>query len=218
MMKRFLLYFAQEHVEFRYPEISSIIKLYNLNVQVPAFSLRPFWILENVDESDLRKIASRSVSLRNIVEVWASGKSFPEFHENLKNFNKSIDEKFTSEDYSFKILVEMYNKHVKHSEKVEKIETLDYLPLNGRIDLKSPDFNFVYFEFWGLDPKKVPDAPEDIVFGRWIADGQREMANKISLKTRKFIGNTSMRPILSLLMANQGMCAENDLVFDPFSG
>lgn len=40
----------------------------------------------------------------------------------------------------------------------------------------------------------------------------------ISLKTRKFIGNTSMNPLLSLLMANQGMCDKNQLMFDPFAG
>lgn len=40
----------------------------------------------------------------------------------------------------------------------------------------------------------------------------------ISLKTRKFIGNTSMDPQLSLLMANQGLAGKGDLVFDPFVG
>lgn len=215
-IRRFLLYFAQEHVDFRYPEISSIIKLFNLDIKVPSPTNRPYWILENVVESDLKKIASRSVSLRYIVEIWSSGKSFSEFHENLRNF--SIVPKFTSAETSFKITVETYNKHFKQSDKIGKIETMDYLPLHGRIDLKNPENNFIYFEFWGLDPKNVPELPLEIVFGRWIADGQRDMVNSILLKTRKFIGNTSMNPLLSLLMANQGMCDKNHLVFDPFAG
>ena len=40
----------------------------------------------------------------------------------------------------------------------------------------------------------------------------------MSLKTRKFIGNTSMDAQLSLLMANQALINTNDLVFDPFVG
>lgn len=51
-----------------------------------------------------------------------------------------------------------------------------------------------------------------------IADGQREIVKTISLKTRKFIGNTSMDPLLSLLTANQALCDENSFVFDPFCG
>lgn len=51
-----------------------------------------------------------------------------------------------------------------------------------------------------------------------IAEGQRDMVKTISLKTRKFIGNTSMDPLLSLLMANQALCNEGQFVFDPFCG
>lgn len=40
----------------------------------------------------------------------------------------------------------------------------------------------------------------------------------MSLKTRKFIGNTSMDAQLSLLMANQALIQSGDLVFDPFVG
>lgn len=51
-----------------------------------------------------------------------------------------------------------------------------------------------------------------------LADGNRAQINEMSLKTRKFIGNTSMEPTLSLLMANQAQVKRGDLVFDPFVG
>lgn len=51
-----------------------------------------------------------------------------------------------------------------------------------------------------------------------MADGNRGQINEISLKTRKFIGNTSMDATLSLLMANQAMVKQGDLVYDPFVG
>ena len=37
-----------------------------------------------------------------------------------------------------------------------------------------------------------------------VGHGQRHLFKQYSLKTRRFIGNTSMDPQLSLLMANQG--------------
>ena len=44
------------------------------------------------------------------------------------------------------------------------------------------------------------------------------MIQKLSLKTRKFIGNTSMDPQLSLIMANQAQIKDGDIVLDPFVG
>lgn len=51
-----------------------------------------------------------------------------------------------------------------------------------------------------------------------IAHGQRDLITELSLKTRKFIGNTSMNSQLSLIMANQAKVQPGDLVFDPFVG
>lgn len=51
-----------------------------------------------------------------------------------------------------------------------------------------------------------------------LADGKRGIVHDLSLKTRKFIGNTSMEATLSLLMANQALVRPGDLVFDPFVG
>lgn len=44
------------------------------------------------------------------------------------------------------------------------------------------------------------------------------MIAKLSLKTRKFIGNTSMDAQLSLLMANQAQIKSGDICVDPFVG
>lgn len=49
-------------------------------------------------------------------------------------------------------------------------------------------------------------------------NGQRKLASKTSLKTRKFIGNTSMDPLLSLLMVNLAAIKEYDIILDPFVG
>lgn len=41
---------------------------------------------------------------------------------------------------------------------------------------------------------------------------------EFSVKTRKFIGNTSMDAQISVLMANQAQVKPGDLVLDPFVG
>lgn len=127
-------------------------------------------------------------------------------------------EEYFKEDRDFKIIVETYNKHFTQSEKVAKIEALDYLQFKAPANLRNPKELYMYIEFWGLDPMNVPEQPDSILFGRWITNGQREMLNKISLKTRKFIGNTSMDPALSILMVNQAAVRPGDLVLDPFVG
>lgn len=170
--RRFLLYFAQDNLEFRYPEIRSLIKFFNIDIKLPSVGDKPYWILENVAESDLRQIASRSVSLRFIVEIWSNGNNYSTFHETLKKHN--LEPQFTSNDSSFRITVETYNKHIKHEEKIQRIESMDYLPLKGRIELKNPDNNLIYFEYWGDSPKNVPTTPHEIVFGRWVRNGRFE--------------------------------------------
>lgn len=166
-LKRFLLCFAQENVEFRRPEIESIIKVFKLNVKVPCPTRKPYWILENVSESDLKKIASRSLSLRYVAEIWSSANTYATFHDNLKAYCGSIDQSL--KESSFRITVDTYNKKTKHADKIQRIESMSYLPLEGTIDLTNPDNNFMYFEFWGLDPMNVPSEPEEIIFGRWVS-------------------------------------------------
>lgn len=212
--KRYLFYFAHDLLEFRLPEFESIVRLFNISVEVPKDNLiKPFWILK-MQEQDAIKIASRSVLLRFVVELWTSGVSYADFHESLRKF--PIEEKYKNSSFKFK--VETFNKSLKHKEKIEKIDSMSYLDLQGPISLNDPENKFVYFEYYGLDPVNIPEEPEEIFVGKFIAEGSRDLINSISLKTRKFIGNTSMSPELSILMATQGLCKKNCLVLDPFCG
>lgn len=178
---------------------------------------KPYWLIYLQDEQSAKQLASRSVSLRCILELWSCSDNFDLFHTNLQQYCNDY-EKPEIFDQTFRIIVETYNRHFTQSEKVEKIETLPYLPVRGNCNLKKPQVIWWYIEYYGLDPNDVPAQPDAIIFGRWIADGQRSVINDISLKTRKFIGNTSMDPQLSLLMANQAMIKPNDFVYDPFVG
>lgn len=176
--------------------------------------------MEFPDESDARKLASRSVSIKSISELWGFGSTRNAFHSDLKKnlAEMTPSSPFFEESRDFKIVVETYNKHFLHKEKVDKIEEMDYLPFTAPVNLKTPKERYMYFEYYGLDPNNVPVEPEAVLFGRFITNGQRDLIQRISLKTRKFIGNTSMDPALSILMANQAAIRPGDLVVDPFVG
>lgn len=184
---------------------------------------KPFCLIELPNDDYAKQLATRSISIRCIVELWSSATNYTDFHQTLKQYIDANqgDEQFAKQfarDVSFRVTVETFNKHFSTKEKVEKIETIDYLPAQGDVNLKFPDVEWYYIEFWGLDPINVPEQPDNIMFGKWLADGNRAMINEISLKKRKFIGNTSMDAGLSLLMANQALVKNGEFVFDPFVG
>ncbi|XP_021195562.3 tRNA (guanine(10)-N2)-methyltransferase homolog [Helicoverpa armigera] len=243
MWRRYLVWFAQEHVDFRHAEMQSIISLLNIPVRFvekPCVQ-KPYWIVELPSEDCARKIASRSVLMKNCIELWSRARTEAQLHANLKNSLKNstgswivgensngisdtsvcpkeLIESICTPKRSYKVEVETFCKHFTMKEKVEKIETFSYLPLEGPVKLKNPDVTLAYLEFYGVDPNDVPEKPYDVFFGKWIADGQRDLIQVHSLKKRQFIGNTSMDAQLAIIMANQAQVKVGDMVLDPFVG
>ncbi|VTJ61492.1 Hypothetical predicted protein [Marmota monax] len=188
-LNRYLLLMAQEHLEFRLPEIKSLLSLFGGQFisSHETYGKSPFWILSLPSEDIARNLMKRTVCAKSIFELWGHGRSPEELYSSLKNYP------------------------------VEKM-ALEFLPFEGKVNLKKPQHIFSILEDYGLDPNCIPENPYNIYFGRWIADGQRELIESYSVKKRHFIGNTSMDAGLSFIMANHGKVKENDIVFDPFVG
>ncbi|XP_034965145.2 tRNA (guanine(10)-N2)-methyltransferase homolog isoform X2 [Zootoca vivipara] len=125
---------------------------------------------------------------------------------------------FLQSSLTYKIQVHTFNKTLTQEEKIQKIDSLEFLPFEGKVNLKKPNHIFWLLEDYGTDPNNIPEQPLDLYFGRWIADGQRDLIESYSVKRRHFIGNTSMDACLAFLMANHGRVKPNDVVFDPFVG
>lgn len=106
---------------------------------------KPYWVVELPSEECVKKIASRSVLLKNCIELWGRAKSEARLHENLQSALNNvtgswigIDEDSDGSDInicpsdllkacsdgekSFKIEVETFCKHFTMKEKVDKIE------------------------------------------------------------------------------------------------
>ncbi|KAI8421215.1 hypothetical protein MSG28_008278 [Choristoneura fumiferana] len=225
-------------------EIHSLLSLLNIPIRFveKPCEVKPYWVVELPSEECVKKLASRSILLKNCIELWSRAKSESQLHQNLKLALENKSNQWIISDgkengnsdgdicpsslivacrpveKSFKVEVETFCKHFSMKEKVEKIEKFEYLAFEGPVKLKNPDTMLSYIEFYGLDPNNVPEQPEDLFFGRWVADGQRDLIQFHSLKKRQFIGNTSMDAQLALIMANQAQVRGGDMVLDPFVG
>ena len=156
---------------------------------------------------------------------------FPEFESLSQLFNIPLNWVFQSVSHPWLILdldsVAAAQKFLSRSISSKycvllwalgRIDELDYVPFEGRVSLTNPDVMFSLIEFWGLDHNNLPPEPLQVFFGPNIGEGQRQLITQFSIKSRKFIGNTTMDPQLAFLMANLGLVDLGKLVLDPFVG
>ncbi|XP_051577701.1 tRNA (guanine(10)-N2)-methyltransferase homolog isoform X4 [Myxocyprinus asiaticus] len=187
--RQYLLHLAHDNVDFRLPEIKALLSLRS----------RPFDTSETFKETSpfwqLNGLSEEDV--QSIMSRTVCAKSAFE----LWGHGRTTAELKTS-------LLQYPAKNM----------ALDFLPFKGKVNLKDPDHIFCLLEDYGSDPNFIPEQPFHIYFGRWIADGQRELIRSYSVKKRHFIGNTSMDAGLSFIMANHAKVKANDLVYDPFVG
>uniref|UniRef100_A0A1A8QZ50 tRNA (guanine(10)-N(2))-methyltransferase TRMT11 n=1 Tax=Nothobranchius rachovii TaxID=451742 RepID=A0A1A8QZ50_9TELE len=217
---QYLLHLAHDNLDFRLPEIKALLALRakpfhpceNFNEQ------SPFWCLNSLTEEDVRSVMARSVCAKSAFELWGRGRTHSELRTSLLNYSPEKMSPYVHKESTYRINVYTFNKTLLFADRIKKIDALEYLPFEGTVSLKSPQHIFCLLEEYGTDPNNIPEHPNYVYFGRWIADGQRELIRSHSVKSRHFIGNTSMDAGLSFIMTNHAKVKENDLVFDPFVG
>ena len=70
----------------------------------------------------------------------------------------------------------------------------------------------------GASADAPPHAPRRLFLARKLSDGAGGLLWDFSLRTRRFIGRTSLPADLAFLMANQAHVGDGSLVLDPFCG
>ncbi|XP_048882801.1 tRNA (guanine(10)-N2)-methyltransferase homolog [Brienomyrus brachyistius] len=218
--RQYLLHLAQDNIEFRLPEIKALLSLRGKQF-CPAENFKersPFWVLNNVSEDDVLSIMGRTVCAKSVFELWGHGRTPSELQASLQKYPTDDMAPFIQKESTYKINVYTFNKTLVFKDRIKKIDALEFLPFQGKVNLKNPEHIFCLLEDYGSDPNNIPDEPFYVYFGRWIADGQRVLIRSHSVKTRHFIGNTSMDAGLSFIMANHARVKAHDLVFDPFVG
>uniref|UniRef100_A0A672MU01 tRNA (guanine(10)-N(2))-methyltransferase TRMT11 n=1 Tax=Sinocyclocheilus grahami TaxID=75366 RepID=A0A672MU01_SINGR len=218
--RQYLLHLAHDNVDFRLPEIKALLSLRKRPFDTSkTFSEKsPFWHLNGLSEDDMRRVMSRTICGKSSFELWGHGTTTDELRTSLLKYPAENMAPYLQHNSTYKINVYTFNKTLVFKNRIKKIDALDFLPFKGTVNLKDPEHIFCLLEDYGSDPNDIPEEPFHIYFGRWIADGQRELIRSYSVKKRHFIGNTSMDARLSFIMANHAKVKADDLVYDPFVG
>ncbi|XP_003366416.1 tRNA guanosine-2'-O-methyltransferase TRM11-like protein, partial [Trichinella spiralis] len=218
VIDRCLLCFAHHYTQFR--EAVSVVSFCK-NVEITALLnmfKTSFCIVESISMDDVLKLLSRSILLRYGCILWSQASTYSELYKDLSSKIHLLKPYFDREQ-SFKFIVDSFGKKVSGEYKQKRMEELSFLNIQGKVDLTNPDNQFMLIEDYGkLSGLPPPENPVQIFFGRLIKFGMNKVVSRYNLKDRIFIGNTSMDPVLSFLMANIGEVQSGDLVLDPYVG
>ncbi|OMJ10847.1 tRNA (guanine(10)-N2)-methyltransferase [Smittium culicis] len=185
---------------------------------------------------------------QKVVEYWAQGSSFDLLKESYDNIGTPINPSLLSSDHKFLIegigRSFALNEQIEFIEQLEflgfngKISLskpehtiiliVDYGPLyvpidtttdqNPNADINTNDSHSRLKTTKTLKPDIY--SHRNMIVGRLIstATTSRSLINKYNLKTRKYLGNTSMEAEMSLVTANMAKVLPGHLVYDPFVG
>ncbi|KAJ3304742.1 hypothetical protein HDV03_002427 [Kappamyces sp. JEL0829] len=219
---RFLIQFRHKHQEFRIPELESLSLVECIPVVWESGSYCdkfPFLVVEIESVEKAKKIIRRSLLIKSISELWAEGDSQDELFDNLRQDDRRKRPEY--QHYSFKFLISSFGYSLSLDEQRQRIDALAFLELPGKIDLSSPDVEFVYHEVYHANTtnSQEPAVPVRLYYGVHVASGTgNELWQQYDLKKRTYLGTTSMDAELSLITANLALAKPGAVIIDPFVG
>jgi tRNA (guanine10-N2)-methyltransferase len=209
-------------MEFRLEELKSLAILEQIDLQFNEETYSnesPFFIVELQSKEDAKNLIKRSILVKEISELWATGATQEELFDNIRRGNQKDRDIYKT--CSFKFSIGAYGISLSMKEQVERIEKCSWMAFQGPIDMKNPDVVFTYYEDYSEHKcfgKKLNSPPNRLFFGVLIAIGNRSIVSQYDLKKREYLGTTSMDAELSLIMANQALARPGSLILDPFVG
>lgn len=125
---------------------------------------------------------------------------------------------------SFRCFVDVFGRSIPVSDQLEKIHVFSHVlrSFPGRVRMVNPDL-----ELWILEdgfPRRGHgrrdrgEGPRQVLLGLKITSGQASVRAHYSLKTRHYIGPTSMDAELAFVMATMARVQPGHIVNDPFCG
>ncbi|KAL8898233.1 MAG: hypothetical protein Q9207_006810 [Kuettlingeria erythrocarpa] len=204
----YLVRLAQVHEDFRKAELQALADLSGTEIEFQS----PHCIVRLPHEDAARHLVSRSILSQGIYELWGSGCTYDELHQEIRRRTVNSWAKYRFS--SFKYEVQAYQGKRSMAELQDLIQSFLYLGFQGPIDLKNPEQTFCIFEDcdWGTK------TPKRLYFGRLVAHSSRSVIDTYTLKKRKYLSTTSMDTELALVTANLTHAAPGKLFYDPFVG
>ncbi|VDP12502.1 unnamed protein product [Soboliphyme baturini] len=216
-MKTYLIHLIHSCLNFRSAEIDALCEMLHAKITYEIKEGTPFCIVKTENGDSLSRVVSRSVLSRYAFEIWAAAGSYSELFTKVKTKLQDYQECFKGKP-SYRFSVESFGRTLSQDYKVERIEEFGFLPLKGAVKLKDPEIEFCVVEYYTSPRDQTSVDLKTVFFGKMIAHGCCRTPYLYDLKHRKYIGNTSMDPLMSFLMNNIGKVRQYDLVYDPFVG
>ncbi|KAL7157220.1 hypothetical protein ABFS83_02G063000 [Erythranthe nasuta] len=225
----YLCVFFHRLLEYRKSEFESLAGLFEGRGGATPLEWRlpedhhpdsPFHFVNLPSEEVAISIASRSILVKGIYELWGEGGSFEELEESIKSYPDDRKLPYISPGSTFKITVESFGKAISSEEQKDRMHKLEFISFKGRVDLKNPDHRFCLManNDYGSN-NGLPSAVQmRMFFGRELGGADRKILQTYELKSRKYLGPTAMDAEIAFLMANHGQVKPGKLVYDPFVG
>ncbi|KAF6028131.1 TRMT11 [Bugula neritina] len=220
MASTFVMHFSNDFPGFLDAELKGIVDATGIDLSSSEIYSPdcPFRKYHNLTLDDVTTLCSRSISLRAVYEYWCESESLEDLLHQVSVHVQQEKESCTS----YKICIEPFNRSYTNrtKERLLRIDALaEALNIDAPVKLSQPDAVYSMFEYFGPHGTQSTAEPLKFYFGKLVSESGRERSiRKFNIKTRKFIGNTSMDPTLSLLMANMAGVTRSSLVLDPFVG
>ncbi len=173
------------------------------------------------DEASARALASRSVLVMQVGELWCEAASVAALLDRVCALcvGERAPELAACAGATFRFETVSRGQRWPRDEQTTALRRLGaFFPLcrTGRVQMKGAEHVFqLVVEFGAHD---ASNAPRRCFFVRHLRDGVRDCLAKYSLTTRRYIGPTSMAVELAMLTANQALVKPGHLVLDPFVG
>eukprot|EP01063_Lacrimia_lanifica_P020583 TRINITY_DN27884_c0_g1_i1.p1 TRINITY_DN27884_c0_g1~~TRINITY_DN27884_c0_g1_i1.p1 ORF type:complete len:576 (+),score=198.21 TRINITY_DN27884_c0_g1_i1:76-1728(+) len=228
MPKRFFLFFCYtpDTMMYRVEELHAVCRILGTEAQVVVEGEGTGGVFMTVDfesEEKGREVCRRLTLLKAAFELWGKGgdDEYVELKASVKAnefVSAEIREQYRAS--TFKFVFDAMGAKVSFSDKVARFNRLSDVGLDGKIEMTDPEATFYLIEDRGLPTtasKALPPLTR-VYFARLLGVGARKDFDAYSLKTRAYIGTTTMVPELCMLMANIACVKKNSLVWDPFCG
>ena len=184
----------------------------------------PYWYFHlpaEIAQALIEKIAKDSMLVRAVMDVWGEGYTWERVHSQVYQHDSINRQKYSSETESFRFFVESWGKRLTMEEKKAIVDSFsECTGFQGPVDLKSPKNTWWAIEVGASQDDNLPRLPPWFFFGRQVAvNTSRQLKmRRLDLKSRRYLGPTSMPPELGHLMCSMGAIRKSSLVFDPFVG
>ncbi|GKD26799.1 tRNA (guanine(10)-N2)-methyltransferase, partial [Tanacetum coccineum] len=219
-------------LDYRKPEFESLAHLFgafdgnddnqSLEWKLPQHHHpdSPFHFVNLPNEDIARNIANRSILVKGLYEIWGEGSSYEELKEAINSYPDDRKLPYITPDSTFRIIIDSFGKAIPFKDQTARIKGMDYIPFQGRVDLRNPEHKFWLIETddYGTNNGLPPVVDKRIFFGREVGAADRKLLPTYQLKSRNYLGPTAMDAEVAFLMANQAQAMPGKLVYDPFVG